>query len=96
MKNRKRYHFPDQLEEIAREDKERRARKDKERRARKDKERRFRGDRKKQTSNLLSTMRMIRQIKELSETLSEEEKNKLAKELESTIESIKRKLDKLK
>jgi predicted Zn-ribbon and HTH transcriptional regulator len=64
--------------------------------ANRNKERRFRGDRKKQISNLLSSMRMVRQIKELSETLSEEEKNKLAKELEKTIESIKRKLDRLK
>jgi flagellin-specific chaperone FliS len=59
------------------------------------KRRRFKPDRKKQTSNLLSTMRMIRQIKELSATLNEEDKNKLAKELEKTIESIKRKLDRL-
>ena len=60
------------------------------------KRRRFKPDRKKQTSNLLSTMRMVRQIKELSATLSEEDKNKLAKELEKTIESIKRKLDRIK
>ena len=60
------------------------------------KRRRFKPDRKKQTSNLLSTMRMVRQIKELSATLSEEEKNELAKELEKTIESVKRKLDRLK
>ena len=64
--------------------------------ASRNKTRRFRGDRKKQISNLLSSMRMVRQIKELSATLSEEDKNKLAKELEKTIESIKRKLDRLK
>ena len=64
--------------------------------ANRNKKRRFRGDRKKQISNLLSSMRMVRQIKELSATLSEEDKNKLANELESTIENIKRGLDRLK
>lgn len=64
--------------------------------ASRNKKRRFRGDRKKQISNLLSSMRMVRQIKELSATLSEEDKNKLANELESTIENIKRSLDRLK
>ena len=53
-------------------------------------------NRKKQIDKFLKSMRMINNIIELAATLGEEEKNKVAKELESTIENIKRGLDRLK
>tara|TARA_A100000172_G_scaffold71254_1_gene51803 strand:+ start:1151 stop:1423 length:273 start_codon:yes stop_codon:yes gene_type:complete len=59
--------------------------------------RRFnRTNRKKQIDKYLQSMRQVNDIIELAATLGEEEKNKVKKELESTIENIKRGLDRLK
>jgi hypothetical protein len=53
-------------------------------------------NRKQQIDKFLKSMRMINDIIGFAATLGEEEKNKVAKELESTIEKIKRGLDRLK
>jgi predicted transcriptional regulator len=61
------------------------------------KRRRFnRRSRKQQIDKYLQSMRQVNDIIELAATLGKEEKNKVAKELESTIENIKRGLDRLK
>ena len=60
------------------------------------KRRRFKPNKEKQIDNLLSSMRMVRQVKKLAETLSVEEKEKVLDQLETTVENIKRGLDRLK
>ncbi len=63
---------------------------------RKNKMRRFKPNEEKEIDNLLSSMRMVRQVKKLAETLSVEEKEKVIDQLETTVENIKRGLDRLK